>query len=47
LSQSINEERGYSLDPIEYQLAILKNGETAPIIWFGDYDSTYYSYDKI
>ena len=47
LSQYINKQKGFSVDPIEFEVATLDANETAPIIWLGDYKDSYYNYDNI
>jgi len=46
LYQSIQGVRGVSTDPIEMEIAVNAGGED-PIIWLGNYDTTYFSYDDI
>ena len=45
-----NGDRGVTIDPIEFEIAVntfSETGDTAPIIWLGDYNDIYYSYDSI
>ena len=47
LSQSIDGDRGVGVkEPLEFEVAV-NNGGTDPIIWLGNYDSEYFSYDPI
>lgn len=34
-------------DSLQYEIAIVRQGETMPIIWLGDYKTEYYNYDNI
>ena len=47
LFQSINGRKGLEVDPLIFEVAIVKGGVNTPIIWLGDYKTTYYNYDII
>ena len=47
LSQSINGEKGFSTEPIEFEIAAKDGNSTSAIIWLGNYQSVYYNYDNI
>ena len=47
LYKSNNGERGQSVDPIEFELAVKQPGNNTPLIWFGSYQKVYYTYDSI
>lgn len=47
LYQSINGVRGQGVEnPIQFEIAVVA-GSNTPIVWLGDYQSTYYTYDSI
>lgn len=48
LCQLINDEEGEFVTPLKYELCVAENDSTKPpIIWLGDYQSIYYTYDTI
>ncbi len=49
LGDEKNPEYGYPTDPIQYEIAVVKESDASqkPIIWLGDYQDTYYNYDSI
>lgn len=40
-------ERGLSIDPLEFEIAVKDPSSNLPIIWLGDYQEEYYNYDDI
>ena len=39
---------GLSVEPLNYEIAVIENNPNAkPVIWLGDYQSVYYTYDTI
>ena len=44
--QSINGEKGLSIEPKEFEIAVYDDSEV-PIIWLGEYKKEYYNYDDI
>ena len=47
LSQYINGIKGFSVEPLEFEVATKDANNTSPIIWLGNYKTTYYNYDNI
>ena len=47
LSQYTGNQKGFSLDPLEFEVATRDPQSTIPIIWLGNYKSSYYNYDNI
>lgn len=47
VSQDINGERGLSIEPLTFEMAINDGASDKPIIWLGGYQSEYYNYDDI
>lgn len=47
LSQYIGGEKGFSTEPIEFEIAAKDSESDTAIIWLGNYKSTYYNYDNI
>lgn len=47
LSQLMGNEKGYSVAPLEFEVAIKDANNDKPIIWLGDYKEVYYQYDNI
>ena len=39
--------QGEGPEPLEFEFAYVEPGNTTPIIWLGDFNDIYYSYDKI
>lgn len=46
LYQSVNGARGESATPIKFEIAV-KGAENTPIVWLGEYQSEYFTYDSI
>lgn len=46
LYQLVNGVRGQHVDPIKFEVAVKANSDI-PIVWLGNYNSTYYTYDSI
>ena len=46
LYQLINGERKQSTEPIEFEIAV-NDGQLVPIVWLGNYNKIYYTYDSI
>jgi hypothetical protein len=42
----INGIKGKGVEPIKFEIAVI-TGDTTPIVWLGNYASTYYTYDAI
>ena len=47
LFQSINGEKGTEVTPLHFEIAIRESGNSKPIIWLGEYKTTYFNYDTI
>ena len=47
LSQYINGIKGFSVEPLEFEIATKNPNNNTPIIWLGNYKSVYYNYDNI
>lgn len=47
LFQSINGEKGIEVAPLHFEIAIRESENSKPIIWLGEYKSTYFNYDTI
>lgn len=47
LHQLIGEDKGLSVEPLQFEIAVKINGNEEPIIWLGDYKTQYYNYDSI
>jgi len=47
LSQYIEGQKGYSVDPLEFEMATTDPDDETPIIWLGSYKNSYYNYDDI
>lgn len=47
LYQSLDGEYGLSVTPLEYEIPVKESGNDKPIVWLGQYQSTYYNYDSI
>ena len=47
LFQSINGEKGIEVAPLHFEIAIRESENPKPIIWLGEYKSTYFNYDTI
>ena len=50
LFQDVNpnvHEKGLSVDPIEVEIAVVDKNNTKPVIWFGEYQDEYKTYDDI
>ncbi len=47
LFQSINGERGLSVDPLEFEIAVIDPNRSEPVIWLGNYKKVYEAFDDI
>lgn len=47
LFQSINGRKGSEVTPLHFEVAVIQANNQKPIIWLGDYKTTYYNYDVI
>ena len=47
LFQSINGRKGIEVKPLHFEIAIRESGNNTPIIWLGEYKSSYFNYDVI
>ena len=47
VSQEVNGNRGLSIEPLTFEIAVNDGASDKPIIWLGGYQSEYYNYDDI
>ena len=39
--------KGLSVEPIEFEIAVVATGNNEPVVWLGKYQKVYYNYDNI